>query len=50
MCCVVSVASADEGADRRAADDPGQNEENTRHQTLKGSRKCEYNDLPLEKA
>lgn len=50
MCGVVSVASADEDSDRRAADDPGKNEENTRHQTLKGSKKCEFNDLPLEKA
>jgi len=31
---VLSVASADEDADRREADDPGQNEQDSRPQTL----------------
>jgi len=38
---VLSVASADEDADRREAEDPGQNEEDSRPQTLSKTQKSE---------
>ncbi len=38
----VSVDPAGGQAVRREADDPGQNEENSRHQTLSRTQKSEY--------